>query len=102
MKRRKSRMSLRTAICNLLSHAVAFCDKANKVRDQKKVQFNQSAKKVVTNDSIGTFSPGLYILYFLKLPAPPPADLSGIVVYMHIQYIFSLHFLEHLEHLHGF
>ena len=78
MKRRKSRMSLRTAICNLLSHAVAFCDKANKVRHQKKVQFNQSAKKVVTNDSIGTFSPGLYILYFLKLPAPPRADLSGI------------------------
>ena len=29
---RKSRMSLRTAICNLLSHAVACCDKANKVR----------------------------------------------------------------------
>ena len=44
---------------------------------QKKVQFNQSAKKVVTNDSIGTFSPGLYILYLLKLPAPPRADLSG-------------------------
>ena len=62
-------MSLRTAICNLLSHAVACCDKA------KKVEFNQSAKKVVTNDSIGTFSPGLYILYFLKLPAPPRADL---------------------------
>ena len=49
-----------------------------KERHQKKVQFNQSAKKVVTNDSIGTFSPGLYILYFLKLPAPPRADLSGI------------------------
>ena len=48
-----------------------------KERQQKKVQFNQSAKKVVTNDSIGTFSPGLYILYFLKLPAPPRADLSG-------------------------
>ena len=48
-----------------------------KERHQKKVQFNQSAKKVVTNDSIGTFSPGLYILYFLKLPAPPRADLSG-------------------------
>ena len=50
-----------------------------KERHQKKVQFNQSAKKVVTNDSIGTFSPGLYILYFLKLPAPPRADLSGII-----------------------
>ena len=75
-KRRKSRMSLRTAICNLLPHAVACCDKANKVRViRKRVQFNQSAKKVVTNDSIGTFSPGLYILYFLKLPAPPRADL---------------------------
>ena len=32
---------------------------------QKKVQ----SIKVFTNDSIGTFSPGLYILYFLKLPA---------------------------------
>ena len=37
MKRRKSRMSLRTAICNLLSHAVAFCDKANKVRVIRKM-----------------------------------------------------------------
>ena len=73
-------MSLRTAICNLLSHAVACCDKANKVRVIRKrfCQFNQSAKKVFTNDSIGTFSPGLYILYLLKLPAPPRADLSGI------------------------
>ena len=44
---------------------------------QKKVQFNQSAKKVFTNDSIGTFSPDLYILYLVKLPAPPRADLSG-------------------------
>ena len=51
-----------------------------KERHQKKVQFNQSAKKVVTNDSIGTFSPGLYILYFLKLPAPPRADLPGILI----------------------
>ena len=62
-----------------------------KERHQKKVQFNQSAKKVVTNDSIGTFSPGLYILYFLKLPAPPRADLSGIIYiyisYMHINQI---------------
>ena len=48
-----------------------------KERHQKNVQFNQSAKKVATNDSIGTFSPGLYMLYFLKLPAPPRADLSG-------------------------
>ena len=44
---------------------------------QKKVQFNQSAKKVFTNDSIGAFSPDLYILYLVKLPAPPRADLSG-------------------------
>ena len=35
--------------------------------------------KVCTNDSIGTFSPGLYILYLLKLPAPPRADLSGML-----------------------
>ena len=60
-----------------------LCDKKQKERHQKKVQFNQSAKKVVTNDSIGTFSPGLYILYFLKLPAPPRADLSGIYIYLH-------------------
>ena len=32
-------MSLRTAICNLLSHAVACCDKANKVRVIRK-RFN--------------------------------------------------------------
>ena len=68
-------MSLRTATCNLLSHAVACCDKANKVRVIRK-RFNI---KVCTNDSIGAFSPGLYILYLLKLPAPPRADLSGIM-----------------------
>ena len=46
---------------------------------QKKVQFNQSAKKVFTNDSIGTFSPDLYILYLVKLPAPPRADLCYLI-----------------------
>ena len=35
------------------------------------------AWQVFTNDSIGTFSPDLYILYLVKLPAPPRADLSG-------------------------
>ena len=41
---------------------------------QKKVQ----SIKVFKSDSIGTFSLGLYILYLLKLPAPPRADLSGL------------------------
>ena len=59
---------------------------------QKKVQFNQSAKKVFTNDSIGTFSPGLYILYLLKLPAPPRAELSGIK----LELVFSLRSLAEL------
>ena len=31
--------------------------------------------KVVTNDSIGTWSSDLYLLYLLKLPAPPRAAL---------------------------
>ena len=61
-----------------------------KERHQKKVQFNQSAKKVVTNDSIGTFSPGLYILYFLKLPAPPRADLSGIYTYLIFIFVLGI------------
>ena len=69
------------------SHVVADCDLQLVVAcscvlrqskqgssHQKKVQ----SIKVFTNDSIGTFSPGLYILYLLKLPAPPRADLSGI------------------------
>ena len=58
-------MSLRTAAC---------CDKANTVRVIRKMV---QSIKVFTNDSIGTFSFGLYILYLLKLPAPPHADLSG-------------------------
>ena len=77
------------------SHVVADCDLQLVVAcgcvlrqskqgssHQKKVQFNQSAKKVVTNDSIGTFSPGLYILYFLKLPAPPRAALGDLIEWL--------------------
>ena len=46
---------------------------------QKEMKYKKvQSIKVFTNDSIGTFSPGLYILYLLKLPAPPRADLSGI------------------------
>ena len=73
-------MSLRTATCNLLSRAVlrAATKQTRFESSQKKVQ----SIKVFTNDSIGTFSPGLYILYLLKLPAPPRADLSGIYTYI--------------------
>ena len=78
-------MSLRTATCNLLLHAVlrAATKQTRFESSQKKVQ----SIKVFTNDSIGTFSPGLYILYLLKLPAPPRADLSGNLIYTHIKYI---------------
>ena len=65
-----------------LSHAVACCDKprgSDRVRSmgQKKVRARKRGR--AKTQTIGTFSPGLYILYFLKLPAPPRADLSGIV-----------------------
>ena len=72
-------MSLRTAICNLRCRAqLRAATKQTRFESSEKGEFNQSAKKVSTNDSIGTFSPGLYILYLLKLPAPPRAELSGI------------------------
>ena len=52
-------MSLRTATCNLLSHAVACCDKANKSQlcsSHHVKSFNQMRdwEAVVTNHSIGT------------------------------------------------
>ena len=52
-------MSLRTATCNLLSHAVAYCDKANKSQlcsSHHVKSFNQMRdwEAVVTTHSIGT------------------------------------------------
>ena len=71
-------MSLRTATCNLLSHAVACCDKANKLcsSHQTKVSIKCETGKLLSQTILWAhvcFE--LYVLYLLKLPAPPRAAL---------------------------
>ena len=79
-------MSLRTATCNLLSHAVACCDKANKSQlcssHQTKVSIKcETGKRLSQTILQAHVCFELYVLYLLKLPAPPRAAL---LVYIYI------------------
>ena len=81
-------MSLRTATCNLLSHAVACCDKANKSQLCSSHQTKVSIKCETGKRLSQTIQ--LYVLYLLKLPAPPRAALLVLYVYDFYVYIYKI------------